>query len=380
MPRHSTEGHEVRLCLYKKKKKKLIADYNPNDIFNADETGVFFQLLPQHTLAAKGDHCRGGKKVKQRLTALFCCNASGTEKMKTLMVGRSASPHCLNNICSLPCDYLANQWMGMTRDLFNEWLMQVYASMKRAERWILLLIGNCPSHDTLPSLERIQVGYLPSNFTTVMQPLNLGIIHTIKVLYRSHLLKQFLLKLKSSEDREKVDIKQAIDMIATAWWSVKESTVVKCWQKAGIIPMEFTDSNEAAGSEPDIAIKKLWHTVAVATCVPNEVNFQDFVTVNYELIISLELMDTEVTQDMVAGENAGESGSEDVGEVSLTEQSKITIKEAISSVQKLRQFLSTCIGVLDAIFGQLNSIDEYLMKRVTQTLIDSKIAVFLQTK
>lgn len=88
---------------------KLIADYSPDDIFNADETGVFFQLLPQHTLAAKRDHCRGGKKAKQRLTALFCCNASGTEKMRPLIVGRSANPHCLRNIHSLPCDYRANQ-------------------------------------------------------------------------------------------------------------------------------------------------------------------------------------------------------------------------------------------------------------------------------
>lgn len=44
---------------------KLLADYSPDDIFNADKTGVFFQLLPQHMLAAKGDHCRGGKKAKQ---------------------------------------------------------------------------------------------------------------------------------------------------------------------------------------------------------------------------------------------------------------------------------------------------------------------------
>lgn len=36
---------------------KLVADFSPDDIFNADETGMFFQLLPQHTLAAKGDHC-----------------------------------------------------------------------------------------------------------------------------------------------------------------------------------------------------------------------------------------------------------------------------------------------------------------------------------
>nr|XP_030689923.1 tigger transposable element-derived protein 6 [Globicephala melas] len=175
----------------------------------------------------------------------------------------------------------------------NEWLMQVDARMKQAERRILLLIDNCSAHNVLPRLERIQVGYLPSKCTAVLQPLNLGIIHTTKVLYRSHLLKQILLKLNSSEDQEKVDIKQAIDMIAVALWSVKQSTVVKCWQKAGIIPVELTDSEvDAAASEPDIAIEKLRHSVTIATCVPNEVNFWDFVTADDGLIMSQELLDT----------------------------------------------------------------------------------------
>uniref|UniRef100_A0A2K5CRU5 Tigger transposable element derived 6 n=1 Tax=Aotus nancymaae TaxID=37293 RepID=A0A2K5CRU5_AOTNA len=226
-----------------------------------------------------------------------------------------------------------------------------HAWMKRAECWILLLIDNCSAHNMLPCLERIQVGYLPSNCTAVLQPLNLGTIHTMKVLYGSHLLKQILLKLNSSESQEKVDIKQAIDMIAAAW-SVKPSTVVKCWQKAGIIPMEFAEyDTESAASEPDIAIEKLWHIVAIATC--------DFVTADNDLILS---------------QDTDEAGSEDEGEVSLPEQPKVTITEAISS------FLSSCVGVPDAIFGQLNGIDVYLTKRVTQTLFDSKITDFLQTK
>lgn len=151
---------------------KLIADYSPDDIFNADETGLFFQLLPQHMLAAKGDHCRGGKKAKQRLTALFCCNASGTEKTRPLIVGSSANPHCLRNVHSLPCDYRANPWAWMTQDPFNAWLVQMDARMKQAESRILLLIDNCSVHNMFPRLEGIQVGYLPSNCTATLQPLN----------------------------------------------------------------------------------------------------------------------------------------------------------------------------------------------------------------
>lgn len=115
---------------------------------------------------------------------------------------------------------------------------------------------------------------------------------------------------------------------------VKQSTVVKCWQKAGIIPIQLADSDTAA--EPDIAIEKLWHSVAIATCVPDEIHFQDFVTADDDLIISQELRDTEVIRGMETGESPGETGSEGEGEASLLQQPKITITEAISSIQKLR--------------------------------------------
>lgn len=184
------------------------------------------------------------------------------------------------------------------------------------------------------------------------------IIHITKVLYRSHLLKQVLLQLNNNEDQGQVDIGEASDMLAVAWWSVQPSPVVNCWWKAGVIPRELTDSDKAAASEPDTTIEKLWHSVAIATCVPNEVNFQDFVTADDDLIISQELIDAEVIQGMVAGDNTDKAGSEDEGEVSLPQQPKITITDSISSVQKLRRLLSTCIGVPHALFGQLNGIDD----------------------
>lgn len=299
---------------------KLIADYSPDDIFNADETGLFFQLLPQHTLAAKGDHCRGGKKAKQRLTALFCCNASGTEKMRPLIVGRSANPHCLRNVHSLPCDYRANPWAWMTQDLFNEWLVQMDTGMKQAESRILLLIDNCSLPQHASTLGKDSGGVSALQLYCHPPATESCIIHITKVLYRSHLLKQVLLQLNNSEDQGQVDIGEASDVPAVAWWSVQPSPVVKCWRKAGVIPRELTDSDKAAASEPDITIEKLWHSVAIATCVPNEVNFQDFVTADDDLIISQELIDAEVIQGMMTGDNTEEAGREDEGAVSLPQQ------------------------------------------------------------
>ena len=43
----------------------LLERYNPNDIFNADETGLYWRLLPDKTHAVKGETCTGGKKAKK---------------------------------------------------------------------------------------------------------------------------------------------------------------------------------------------------------------------------------------------------------------------------------------------------------------------------
>lgn len=139
-------------------------------------------------------------------------------------------------------------------------------------------------------------------------------------------------------------------MIAAAWWSAKWSTVVKCWQKAGIVPVELTDSDREQPPVNQVLPLKSCSTWWFLPPV-SQMNFQDVVTADDDLIISQELLDTEVIQDMGARKSTDEAGSEDKGR-HLPQQPKITITEAISSAQKLKWFLSTCAGVPDAIFGQ----------------------------
>src|ERR1044072_1514935 len=45
--------------------KNILDIYDPKDIFNADETGLFFKCLPNKTLSFRGDKCFGGKNSKE---------------------------------------------------------------------------------------------------------------------------------------------------------------------------------------------------------------------------------------------------------------------------------------------------------------------------
>ena len=75
----------------------IIEGYELKDVFNADETGLFFRGLPERSLVVKKGERKGGKKAKERITLLLCCSATG-EKLEPLILGKSANPRCFRGI------------------------------------------------------------------------------------------------------------------------------------------------------------------------------------------------------------------------------------------------------------------------------------------
>ena len=62
---------------WKERLPTITKDFALADIYNMDETGLFFRALPDKTLTARGADCAGGKKSKDRLTVAVCVNALG---------------------------------------------------------------------------------------------------------------------------------------------------------------------------------------------------------------------------------------------------------------------------------------------------------------
>lgn len=80
----------------KKRLDDLSQGYKPGDIFNCDETGLFYRALPTRSLVACGDSCKGGKHSKERITIHLCVSATG-EKLMPLVIGKSANPRCFRS-------------------------------------------------------------------------------------------------------------------------------------------------------------------------------------------------------------------------------------------------------------------------------------------
>ena len=53
----------------------ILARCQVNDIFNADEFGLFCKALPLESLHFRGKYCSGGKHSKVRLTGMTASNA-----------------------------------------------------------------------------------------------------------------------------------------------------------------------------------------------------------------------------------------------------------------------------------------------------------------
>lgn len=68
--------------------------YAERDIYNVDEAGVFYNLLPNRTLALSHERCSGRKASKEWFTILFCANMDSSDKRRLFVIGRSARPRC----------------------------------------------------------------------------------------------------------------------------------------------------------------------------------------------------------------------------------------------------------------------------------------------
>ncbi|XP_046667060.1 tigger transposable element-derived protein 4-like [Homalodisca vitripennis] len=178
----------------------LIKDYDPKNVFNADETALFFKCLPDKTYEFKEEKCHGGKHNKERITLLLASNMTGTDMLKPLVIGKSKKPRCFAGVKSLPVDYTANRKAWMNAELFADWLLKLDKQMGKGKRKIILFIDNCSAHNTIPELKWVKVQFLPANTTSKLQPLDQGIIKNFKVLYRTEVVRRFVADIEDGKE------------------------------------------------------------------------------------------------------------------------------------------------------------------------------------
>lgn len=165
------------------------AGYSDDEIFNADEFGLFYRIPPDRIRAFQNEECTGGKYSKERLKVLVAANMSRTEKRKLLVIGKARKPRCFmkTRAETVPVVYSNNSRAWITSKIFEETLHTWDSELGRKNKNMLLLVDNHPAHPAL-KLQFINLVFLPANTTVVLQPMDHGVIKNVEAKIYRHLL------------------------------------------------------------------------------------------------------------------------------------------------------------------------------------------------
>ncbi|KAL0209586.1 hypothetical protein RCL1_008424 [Eukaryota sp. TZLM3-RCL] len=167
-----------------------IGEFRPEDVYNLDETALYWKLKPGKRIT-KRKKVPGEKKSKDRLTVTLATNTDGSEKLPLLVIGRAKRPAALrqfiipNNVM-----YRGNAKGWMTAELFEEYCDSVNKKMQRENRKILLIIDNVSSHKIDKHFDNVELLFLPPNTTSIMQPIDQGIVLSFKSHYRKKVVER----------------------------------------------------------------------------------------------------------------------------------------------------------------------------------------------
>lgn len=305
----------------------LLSDYDPKDVYNADESGLFYRALPRGTFVTYGEKPEGGKMEKDRLTVLFLCNMDGSDK-QVFAIGRSKQPHCFRGK-KIPLPYYANSRSWMTGALWTKILLNFDKKMMKQKREVILFIDNAPCHRLEEGvvLQNVKLQFLPANTTSIIQPLDQGIIRTFKIHYRQQIVRKQLVALEKgltlSQFGKTINILEALRLIERSWGLVTSTTIQNCFRKAGFLTAE-------AEEDPEIV-----ETMQLE--IP-ENEFNDFINCDENLECCGELSTEEIVEEV----HLQRGGVEEEEEEEAEEQMLLpppNRKEALAALTILRSYL-----------------------------------------
>ncbi|CAF3500964.1 unnamed protein product [Rotaria sp. Silwood1] len=355
---------------WKKRLVVMIDKYNPNDIYNADETELFFKALPNRSLVTAKDSCKGGKRSKERFTVLLCTNMTGTDKLKPLMIGKSANPRCFKNlnVKNLPITWRSNRSSWMTASLFEDWLITVNKSMIKQKRKILLFMDHAPCHNPDVEYSNICVKFFPPNTTSKLQPLDQG----------QHLVKHVISRcaLATSPDDIIITALDAVTWTKNAWESVTQLTIRNTFRMAGFAHPNTQDTisgtidNENDTNEETIiddittALKDLDTLLAHIHIDGQSLSASEFVEMDLDTPTFNEWNESDNDVIIVDEEYVNKKHNNNDQDDDILTEAPPKLIDAMEMAKKLH-LASTQYPKLHSLISQLDS-------QLTQLFIDSK--------
>lgn len=187
-----------------------------------------------------------------------------------------------------------------------------------------------------------------------MQPLDQGIIKNFKTFYRQEVVKN-VLECIESEQTPNISVLTAMIFVDKAWKKVAPSTILKCFKKSGFtIEIQETENDQ-------LNIESIqWNSLPTQ----ENVSITDYVNVDEDVAVWGVLSDADILENTLS---IDEDNEDDTSPLPL-----VTLKEASSSLEKLRNFSlqsEVTVEVFDDLFTIENTIEKIKLNSMKQKTI-----------
>ncbi|XP_070238794.1 jerky protein homolog [Bos mutus] len=233
--------------------RSLTAEHglSPEQVYNADETGLFWRCSPSPS--PEGGSAPGPTQSKDRLTVLMCANATGSHRIKPLVVGKWGSPKAVQGLQHLPVVYKAQGSAWVDKEIFADWFHHIFVpavkehframALPEDSKAILLLDGSRahPREAELAS-ENVFTIFLPASVTALLQPMDQGI--------RRDFMRNFVTprgRLQALAPR--CSVQDAVLDVACAWDAVPGAVLSRAWRK--LWPEAALTEGSSSEEEPE---------------------------------------------------------------------------------------------------------------------------------
>ncbi|XP_058809944.1 jerky protein homolog-like [Phymastichus coffea] len=344
--------------------------YTEDEVYNANETGLFFKSLPKKTLAAGYERQPSGlKEQKERVTVMCCANASGSHKITPLLIGKSKNPRCFSK-CErekLPVKYTNSRSAWMDRNIFLDWFENIFVKEVQAHhpphQKIFLLLDNAPSHPAAAELnyiaENVEVMFLPPNVTALIQPMDQGVIEKMKKMFRKNLVKALVLEEATSgasviDLAKKQTVKDCYYRISSSWNVINARDLRNAWNR--ILGKDDFPYEKRASAEEVNLLQLLKDSPAFADCTFEMAQawIEEDYTDNGWQNLNIQQIFERITSNNP--EKFAEEDEEPIAEVENIEPEKeVSVGEAYDTALKLRTFLER---TWDSTSVQISNVQE----------------------
>ena len=189
---------------------------------------------------------------------------------------------CFRGKSRPPVIYRNNNSAWMTSKIWTEYLNDLNKSMIKEKRKILMFVDNCPGH-TYQKLSNINLMFLPQNTTSRLQPMDAGVIHSLKASYRQRFGKRLLAVFDEKKffELKDIDLYESIIMLTNAWNELRPQIIQNCFRKTGFIKdfeVECLDSDLNPCVNSDISVNTNdWNEITDAMG-SKQLDFEEYVT------------------------------------------------------------------------------------------------------